>query len=449
MVVSVQDFLSELFQEYLEEASFLYEQRLSLLDDSEISWQDLEDFEARFEPHIDGLVVGEASALDICRQRFEDGDFGELHAAMRVFCRQNRWDLVEKSMDALDYDDEEKVKAVSDALSQEFPDPWLPKMRAMLDEQRNGRVRIAAHVLGFRRLSAGPDLIRILERDRSESLSTIIWALGRLREAGAGAGLFQVLTHGPESIKPAVALSLLRMGEARVLKECIDRLLTEDWPILPLGLGGGQAEAEILMSACSRRPCPDAMMALALLGDVSGTEILIDALADPNLADAASMALNLLTGAKLYQERFTPEKIDEEELFEEEIEKLKRGEPLFAVGEEPGFITTAPARDSAVWSSWWKENRSHFQQGVRYRNGLPYSPEQLVRNLESSQSPRLVRQLAYEELVIRYGVDLPFETDMTVAQQKDSISSFRAWRQSNHSHFYDGKWYFAGRIMTS
>ena len=42
---------------YIEEASALYEQRLTLFDDPEITWQDIEDFEDRFEPHIDGLVV--------------------------------------------------------------------------------------------------------------------------------------------------------------------------------------------------------------------------------------------------------------------------------------------------------------------------------------------------------------------------------------------------------
>ena len=38
----------------IEEASFLYEQRLSLFDDPEITWLDIEDFEERFEAHIDG-----------------------------------------------------------------------------------------------------------------------------------------------------------------------------------------------------------------------------------------------------------------------------------------------------------------------------------------------------------------------------------------------------------
>ena len=59
------DFSSKLYLEHLEEASFLYEQRLDLLDDPELTWRDIEDFEDRFEPHIAGLVVRKELVLDV------------------------------------------------------------------------------------------------------------------------------------------------------------------------------------------------------------------------------------------------------------------------------------------------------------------------------------------------------------------------------------------------
>jgi len=60
--------LTDIFEEHLSEASFLYEQRLGLLDDPELTWKEIGDFEERFEAHIDGLVVGEDSALEVCKQ---------------------------------------------------------------------------------------------------------------------------------------------------------------------------------------------------------------------------------------------------------------------------------------------------------------------------------------------------------------------------------------------
>ena len=49
MTQTMSNFATELYREHLEEASFLYEQRLAPFDDPEITWPDIEDFEKRFE----------------------------------------------------------------------------------------------------------------------------------------------------------------------------------------------------------------------------------------------------------------------------------------------------------------------------------------------------------------------------------------------------------------
>jgi len=448
MAVSLRKFYIELYREYLEEASFLYEQRLTLLDDPEITWLDIEDFEGRFEPHIDGLVIGDALALDVCRQQGEEGDFGELHAAVRVFCRQKRWDLIQGVLEGLDFEDEERVTAVIDALSQELPQEWEPRILEMLTEEDTGRIRIAAHVIGFRRMPAGPELTTVLDRDNSETISAVIWALGRLRETDAAPGLFKVMDSDHVAFNPATALSLLRIGEIRILKDCMNHIEKEDWPILPIGLGGGYAEAETLRRIASNRSSPDILMAIALLGGIDGVDILMDALVDTELADFAAIALNLLTGAELYQDVFIPEEMDEDELFDEEKDKISKGEHLFSEGEEPGTTLTLPCRDTEMWARWWMENQSRFQRSIRYRNGKPYSPLCLLDNLKFEKSPRLIRQLAYEELVIRYDMNSAFETEMAVFEQKRSISGIEGWIEANGRRFTEGKWYFAGRIIT-
>ena len=449
MAVSLKGFHIELYQEYLEEASFLYEQRLTLFDDPEITWLDIEDFEERFEPHIDGLVVGDALALEVCRQQCEEGDFGELHAAVRVFCRQKRWDLIQSVLDGLDFEDEERVKAVIDALSQELPSEWEPRILEMLKANETGRIRIAAHVIGFRRISAGEALMDLVERDDSKTLVTVIWALGRLREKNAGSLLLKRLQHGDAVTNPAVALALLRMGDPQALNECLQHIQTEEWPVLPLALCGGRSEAAFLTDRLAERSGPDVVMGIGLLGEVPDIEKLLEALGDPESAEFASIALNLVTGAELFQEIFVPEEMDPDELFDYEIEKLEQGENLYPPGEEPGTTLLVPARDQGAWSRWWAKNQTRFQNGIRYRNGEPYSPQCLLNNLKSENSPHLVRQLAYEELVIRYGIDFPFETDMPVAQQQSGISDFEAWIEANGTRFHSGKWYFAGRLMTN
>ncbi len=61
----------------------------------------------------------------------------------------------------------------------------------------------------------------------------------------------------------------------------------------------------------------------------------------------------------------------------------------------------------------------------------------------------MIRQLVYEEFVIRYNVDVPFETDMFVAEQKKALSKYADWVTANGSRFKEGAWYFAGKLMTA
>lgn len=67
--------------------------------------------------------------------------------------------------------------------------------------------------------------------------------------------------------------------------------------------------------------------------------------------------------------------------------------------------------------------------------------------LASENSPRLIRQMAYEELVVRYNADFAFETDMPVADQVEAIAAYRAWVAEQKNRFNDGQWYFSGRIL--
>jgi hypothetical protein len=194
---------------------------------------------------------------------------------------------------------------------------------------------------------------------------------------------------------------------------------------------------------------PKSLLALGLLGDISAIELLLAHLADPKLVESSARALNLILGAEIYEEVFIPEEVDEDELFEEEREKFKQGQvPTRPDGKPFGTTITRLSQKPEEWRNWWSKNRSRFTPNIRYRNGKPYSPACLLENLESEKSPRKIRQLAYEELVIRYGIDFPFETDMFVVQQKKAIANYAEWIKTNGKRFRDGEWYFAGQLMS-
>jgi len=296
MTQTILDFETELYQEHLEEASFLYEQRLTLFDDPEITWLDIADFEERFEAHIDALVVGEEPALDVCKVQAMEGDFGELHTAVRVFCRQNRLDLVQKSLEALDPKDAERVQAISDALNHELPSEWIDEFIRILSEGDQRLIPVAAELIGYRRLSSGKELLQALQQNNSQAVSNIIWSIGRVREQYARTLLFnKYLKHDDKSVCSATAIALLRIGDPQTLDHCLRSAHSGNWPLLPLGIGGSRSTAAVLIeSATNDKASADCLLALGLLGDISAVDTLLSDLGDADFAESATMASNCL-----------------------------------------------------------------------------------------------------------------------------------------------------------
>jgi len=452
MATSIKAFKIELYQEHLEEVSFLYQQRLGLLHNPEISWQNIGDFEERLEAHIDALVVGEDLALEVCKQQAIAGDFGELFAAVCVFCRQTQASLLAEILHSLDFQDPEKLRAVVDALKYEFPKEWKDYCaQALARSQTTMLLPVLAELCGYQRLALGEQLHHFLLTDTVKVNPAVVRAIGRLFVRDAQETLWQLLRHEQEAVCEAALLALLRLGDQRALQSCYLLVQTKSWPYLAFGLGGSRSVSSLLRDVVTAgRAKSECILALGLLGDLSSLKALHTCLAEPELAGSAALALNLITGADLYEEVFIPEEIDEDELFEHEL-KAYREEgkvPTRADGKPFGTTVVQLSQDAETWKKWFLENASKFQPEKRYRNGKLYSPACLLENLTAEKTPYSIRQNAYEELVIRYGVDFPFEADLPVGNQLTIISAISNWVNENNARFQAGCWYFAGRILS-
>lgn len=429
---SARGFAVGIYLEHLEEASFLHDQRLALLDDPELPWPDVEDYEDRLEAHLDALVLGGELALAVCRQQAEEGDAGELHAAVRVYCRQRRLDLLGEALQALAPADEERVRAATGAIAAELPTEWQPELQRLL---RGGAAaqRVAARALGFRRAPVGAEILAHVDAWAPEAAGDLVWALGRLRDRTAYRPLSKLYLESDDpAIRSAAALALLRIGEGRVVRACLMRPAPTD--LLTVGLGGSRADVPALLEIAVRGDAgPEGILALGLLGDASAVPLLLDALADAALAAPAATALDLITGAGLYAEVFVPEEEDEEP---------EEGPPA-------GTTLLQLVADPAVWRQWWQESAGRFSRGVRYRGGEPYAPGALVAALLSPGIRRSVRQLASEELVVRYGVDVGFESELTVAEQRRVLGQYAQWEATGGRALSPGWWYLAGQPCAS
>lgn len=435
-----------LYLEHLEEASFLYEQRRDvLLDDPDLAWTDLADFEERLEAHLDALVLGGGLALAVCRQQTAEGDAGELYAAVCIFCRQQRKDLMDEVVDGID-DDDERVLAVRDALAAELPEAWEGDVIGWLNHGDAWRQRIAAYAVGHRRLSASEPLMDALAEAAPDVLPDLLWALGRVGVTDARAPLWKYLTDDDDAVRYAAALALLRLGGKRVVPRLATHMAVPGALWLLSISGSADHRAPMQEYLVVHGPAPDGLLALGFLGAPESVEGLIHSLQDPALAEASALGLYLLTGAVLTEEAFVPEEMGEDELFEDELEAYREDElPKRPDGEPFGETVERLAQDPALWEAWWKTHGARFQPGVRYRLGEQCTPRSLVCTLQAERVPRSVRQMAYDELVIRYTIDAPFESGLPVREQRRVIADLERQAVQCEAEVQPGAWYFAGQ----
>jgi uncharacterized protein (TIGR02270 family) len=445
MVISHRAFLIELYEEYLAEASFLYEQRSLLYRNPEVTWRKLGEFENRLEAHIDGLVVGDKLALDVCSRHAAEGDFGELYAAMSVFCRQGRRDLVLGVFDQLDPGDPQKACAVADALKYELPEAWCPDFRTLLASGDPKLAPILARAFGYCRTQCGPELLRAMKHCAAAALTEIVWALGRIAHGPAVGQLLNCLTSEEEPVRSAAAIALAHLGEPSVIDLCLQQTGANTWPILPISLAGGRSMLAVVTELARNSDDSEFLTALGLIGDPTIVPLLISRLAQPASASAAAAALQCLTGACLYEAVFLAEDIDEDTLFESEREQLKQGKQLDRGDGRPfGSTVTRLSQNPEDWQRWWQTNAIRFTPGVRYRNGGLFSPARLIETLTDESTPHELRQYCSEELATRYRYDFGFETDMPVSCQINKLAEAVAWSKTGGAQFQEGEWYFAG-----
>src|SRR5262245_25531038 len=447
MATSVRQFNVELYQEHLEEASFLYEQRLTYLNDPEVDWPDIGMWEDRLEAHIDALVVGGAPAVDVCCDR-ACGDAGAAHAALRVLCRQDEKDAAFAILRAVDAEDEAIRRAVAEALCREAPARWLSGLLAAL-EQDSQLTGIVAHVFGYRRLPCEDGLRSRLAEKPASGRAELAWALGRVGSAGSVASLWPLVDDDDERVCEAAAIALMRLGDDRILDHAIVAAETRAWARRVLGMGGDSTCLPVLVHTLGMNPSDaDAALAVGLLGDLRAVPVLVDLLDDESAALPAAVALNTITGAGRQARVFIPDEFDPDELTDEERSAYDNEGTLPTRNATPyGNWERRPACDKAGWRDWLDQNRHRFSREHRWRMGRPVGPAALFECLECATSPLAVRRATCEEFVIRYGLDVPFEVDLPVWQQWRFLEKIKQWSARQASRFAEGRPYFGGRIQ--
>jgi len=446
-MATIREFKVGLYREHLEDASFLYEQRMVHLQDPEVIWPDLLNLEDRFEAHIDALVVGGELALHVCRQ---PGDIGEMHAALCVFCRHDLKDDAFAILNALDPTDGQAVEAASRALRIEIPASWRDDVLRRLQGDERDLTHVLARVAGFRRYPCEELLARRLAAHPTRGAADLAWAIGRVGSVSSVSVLMTLLDTDDQRLCEAAAIASLRLGDDSVVRRPIRDAPSRGWARRVLGIAGGSRSVRLLLDVLDGPTGDeDTVLALGLLGDLSAVVPLLQLLEHETLGASAAVALNTITGAGLYGEIFVPDKFDPDDLFDEEREAYEKDGTLpTRLGRPYGNWERGPLRDRVRWQMWLAENKQRFSRDRRWRMGQPYGPSALSACLRWTTSPYIIRSATYEELVARYGFDVPFEVELRVAQQAHVLRRAQEWLAKQPDTFADGQWYFAGAAQS-
>lgn len=83
------------------------------------------------------------------------------------------------------------------------------------------------------------------------------------------------------------------------------------------------------------------------------------------------------------------------------------------------------------WEGWWSEHRERFTDGQRYRGGHPLGVCALIERLGHDDGA--VRQTSYDELVIATGARIPFDADGPWRMQLAHRAAWARW-YADHAH---------------
>jgi uncharacterized protein (TIGR02270 family) len=443
---SVRQFRVALYEEHLDEAAFLWEQCRALRTKPDIAWTEVAAFEERLEAHLDALIVGGELALDVCRRRAAEGEPGELFASVAVFCRHGDPAAFASTLRGVDFQQPERARAVADALKEELPASWNEHAIRAVSQSQGPLVAVLATVIGHRRLPQSDVIVDVLPRTPETQQEALVWALGRTRPARGSRALRPLFTAANAAVRGAALRAALRNHDPEAAAVVLSAA-AGDADAISVAMCGDRSVVAGLVAASRKSDAPaEVPTALGLLGDLSAVRPLVHLLSVAPLARAAAQALYVITGAPLFDAVAVPDPLGEDEMFDAELAEFR------ATGVRPGrgdgqpYSTTvrALATDPQAWEAWLQGNAAQFKADRRYRLGREYGPDVLLECLASETFPKSYRPLAADELLIRYGIDVPFEPDLPVAVQQRVIEAGAEAVRATAATFDRGRWYCFG-----
>ena len=433
-------FARERLRECFEEVAMLGSQRLPQLGDD---WRSVDFLDKRMMANVDAVASLGAAALHAIEEMVIDSPVKDptrcFGAVLLLGCVDGRDTLAaaERIIRHLDAGDAEVAGYASHALAL-VPHPHLGlALRSWLADSHEAYRAVAVEVLARRGLATAEELL-VAARDPSDRVASgALPALALIAPQMPDLGTVLVEAASQPARAPAAWRAMALCHHPRALREPLDAL---DGPLadeagMALALVCDASAAASLQHRCLTGPTPTLVEALGLAGSVASVDKLIELLRhdDAEVVEAAAYALFRITGIELLEEaEIAPDKIMVPEPPLPELGDLEPPAPLAQQVSDPRDLPSDGSPDTIVrpsteplrWRQEWDRRRSDVQEGARYRRGRPYTPLMSLWELSHGRLTAVQRRYLQQELVVRSGHHVHFDTAGLLAQQELAL---REW----------------------
>jgi uncharacterized protein (TIGR02270 family) len=396
----------DIYEEFFEEASFLWILRSVTLSKPHYTLADIKDLEERIHHHLNGLRTSPDIAWQICLENMETVDPGEIFTTAVIAIESQDIRRIQQITEQGCSDDEARQGLVS-ALG------WLPDnvvdplIWHLFSSGKANHAYLTAAACSVRRMDPKNYLEQLLARDGC-SEDELLYArclrlIGELKRTDLAGELAAGMESGSDSVAFWSTWSSLLLGERnnahRLMpfalnpgpyrEKAIDILIR----VLPLGY----ARKTIAKLAESPDNLRTAIKAAAIAGDPALIPWLLKNMADPKLARLAAESFCTITGLDLEIHHLVseaPENVGASADDDNEDEDVSASED-----------DNLPWPDVARLRSIWKEKGDYFRKGQRYFMKMPITAENLQKQIVVAGQRR--RKLAAMELALT-AADAPF-----------------------------------------
>ncbi|MFL5353217.1 TIGR02270 family protein [Archangium sp.] len=416
--------LMDIYEEHLDEASFLWVQWNRALVAPNYNLEDVSSLEERLLAHLDGLVLGgEPVATQLLLPALDSEDPPRISAAL--------WALLAEPglMELPKFVERVRATALEGPLAAfrralelnarpEVGEALLP----LLKSQEPLLQAWALEVLASRGQFPRGAEVELLGHPDARVVVAVLRETPLLPRDVASRELPRLLADARPGVREAAILGGMRSGVLAAWEACrkaVDaRTQVERTSLVLLALGGDERDLMRLLACTGVEAMrEDSLWALGFSGRVEAAEACLEFMGPGPVAALAGEAFSAITGLTL-EDAYVVAAEEEESLPPLEEDLARDLEP------QPEDALPAPAREAVA--AWWKDARKDFVRGTRYLRGRAFSLDGLLEELARGSMRR--RHVLALELALRSQGSCQFQTQAFTPRQYAALAQARDMR---------------------